>query len=266
MKLFRIGEISKLYGISVDTLRHYEKQGILKPEQVSHSGYRYYSNRQIWVLNIIRTLRELDVSLPEIREFLKDRTLAKSQSLIDFQLKTIMQKQEELAWLKKELEIRRQHLTETRSIVNTGIIERKTLSARRAWSLEREASVDWDIDRIHKEIEAKLESPDVSYFARGRAGAIVSERDFCKGHYFRYISSFIFDKNGDSEIAAGDYLCLHYNGQYSSGVAEKHYQQIKEYMSDHRLKLAGPVIEIYKLDIHETDHPDEFLTEIQVPI
>ena len=178
MKLFRIGEISKLYSISVDTLRHYEKLGILKPEQISGSGYRYYSNRQIWKLNIIRTLRELDISLPEIRDFMENRTLAKSQSLIDFQLQTIIKKQKELEQLKKELEIRQQHLTETCSITQTGVIERKRLPARRAWSLEQEASIEWDIDRIHKEIDARLETPEVSYFAWGRAGATVSEEDF----------------------------------------------------------------------------------------
>lgn len=266
MKLFRIGEISKLYGISVDTLRHYEKLGILKPEQISESGYRYYSNRQIWKLNIIRTLRQLDIGLPEIRDFMKNRTLAKSQSLIDFQLQTIIQKQEELEQLKKELEIRQQHLKKNCNISETGIIERKKLPARNAWSLEQEASIDWDIDRIHKEIEAKLETPEVSYFGWGRAGAVVSEEDFYRGNYLRYTSSFIFDKNGDSEIAGGDYLCLHFNGQYTSGVAESYYDGIRQYMADNALTLAGPVVEIYKLDIHETDQPDEFLTEIQVPV
>lgn len=266
MKLFRIGEISKLYNISVDTLRHYEKLEILKPEQISESGYRYYSNRQIWKLNIVRTLRELDISLPEIREFMKDRTLAKSQSLIDFQLETIIKKQEELKQLKKELEIRKQHLEDTCNITATGNIERKHLPVRRAWSLEQEASIDWDIDRIHKEIDAKLGSSEVSYFAWGRAGATVSEVDFHKGNYLRYSSSFILDKNGDSEIPGGDYLCLHFHGQYSSGIAESYYEQIKQYMISHALSLAGAVVEIYKLDIHETDQPDEFLTEIQVPV
>ena len=264
MKLFRIGEISKLYNISVDTLRHYERQGILKPEQTSENGYRYYSNRQIWKLNIIRTLRELDIGLPEIRDFMENRTLAKSQSLIDFQLQTIIKKQEELEQLKKELEVRQQHLKDTCNIVETGVIERKLLPARRVWSLEQEASIDWDIDRIHKEIEAKLETPQISYFAWGRAGAIVSEDDFYQGNYLRYSSSFILDKNGDCEIPGGDYLCLYFNGQYTSGLAESYYEKIQQYMANNALTLAGPVVEIYKLDIHETDQPDEFLTEIQV--
>ena len=47
---FKIGEISKLYGIGADSLRYYEKIGILRPER-SESGYRHYSLQDIWKLN-----------------------------------------------------------------------------------------------------------------------------------------------------------------------------------------------------------------------
>ncbi|MGI9274924.1 MAG: MerR family transcriptional regulator [Endozoicomonas sp.] len=265
MKLFRIGEISKLYGISVDTLRHYEKLGILKPEQISDSGYRYYSNRQIWKLNIIRTLRQLDVGLPEIREFMVNRTLAKSQQLIEFQLQTITEKQKELAALKQELEARRSYL-KAAQVNETGVIERRVLPVRKAWTLEQEVSLVWDVDRIHKEIETKLTGRQLSYFAWGRAGAVISETDFHDANYLRYSSSFILDQEGSAEIAGGDYLCLHFHGQYSSELMEEHYARIKEYMISHTLEVSGSVIEIYKLDIHETDQEQEFLTEIQVPV
>ena len=55
-KLFPIGEVSKLFHISVSSLRHYENIGLLTPEYVSpDSGYRYYSVGQFEVLNTIRT-------------------------------------------------------------------------------------------------------------------------------------------------------------------------------------------------------------------
>ena len=45
---FKIGEISKLYGIGVDSIRYYEEIGIIKPQR-SESGYRYYSIHDIWL-------------------------------------------------------------------------------------------------------------------------------------------------------------------------------------------------------------------------
>lgn len=54
-KLFRIGEMAKLFHMSMSTLRHYERLGLLKPEKVDEkTGYRYYSVRQFEALNTVR--------------------------------------------------------------------------------------------------------------------------------------------------------------------------------------------------------------------
>ena len=72
--LFPIGEVSKLFHISVSSLRHYENIGLLTPEYISpDSGYRYYGTEQFEVLNTIRYLRALDMPLTEIEDFLKNR-------------------------------------------------------------------------------------------------------------------------------------------------------------------------------------------------
>ena len=66
-KLFQIGDVARMFHISVGSLRHYEKAGLLKPEYTdSETGYRYYSIRQFEVLNTIRYLRVLDMPLNEI--------------------------------------------------------------------------------------------------------------------------------------------------------------------------------------------------------
>lgn len=46
-ELLRIGEVAKMYHMSVGTLRHYEQMGLLQPEYTDPAtGYRYYSVRQ----------------------------------------------------------------------------------------------------------------------------------------------------------------------------------------------------------------------------
>ena len=71
-ELFRIGEVSKLFHISVGILRHYDKMGLLKPEYTDQeTGYRYYGIRQFECLNTIRYLRLLDMPLEEIGDFLE---------------------------------------------------------------------------------------------------------------------------------------------------------------------------------------------------
>lgn len=47
-KLLQIGEVAKIFHVSMGTLRHYEQEGLLEPEYVDEkTGYRYYGVRQL---------------------------------------------------------------------------------------------------------------------------------------------------------------------------------------------------------------------------
>ncbi|MDO7977475.1 MerR family transcriptional regulator [Oceanotoga teriensis] len=80
-KFLRIGEISKFYGISTDTLRYYEKMGIVKPER-NINGYRMYSMNQIWKINVITDLRKLGFPLKMIKEYLNNRSIDNTKYFI----------------------------------------------------------------------------------------------------------------------------------------------------------------------------------------
>lgn len=72
--LLRIGEVARLFNLSVGTLRHYEQMGLLDPAHIDPaSGYRYYGSRQLSTLNTISHLRVLDLPLAQIREFVTTR-------------------------------------------------------------------------------------------------------------------------------------------------------------------------------------------------
>jgi DNA-binding transcriptional MerR regulator len=71
--MFSIGEFSKLGRVTVDTLRHYDALGLLKPAKVDpFTGYRYYSARQLLSLNRILALKEIGFSLEEIARILQE--------------------------------------------------------------------------------------------------------------------------------------------------------------------------------------------------
>jgi Cd(II)/Pb(II)-responsive transcriptional regulator len=66
----RIGEIARLTGCNVQTLRYYEKEGLLPAPDRTSSGYRKYSHIHAERLNFIRHCRSLDMSLTEIKQLL----------------------------------------------------------------------------------------------------------------------------------------------------------------------------------------------------
>lgn len=95
--LFPIGEVSKLFHISVSSLRHYEHIGLLTPEYISSdSGYRYYGTEQFEVLNTIRYLRALDMPLAEIEDFLKNKDISRIEEKLLQQKHAVLKKQQEL--------------------------------------------------------------------------------------------------------------------------------------------------------------------------
>ena len=97
-ELFRIGEVSRLFHISVGTLRHYEKIGLMSPEYTDpDTGYRYYSTRQFECLNMIRYLRALDTPLERIAVFLGNRNVDSIHGLLQRQKDEVARRRQELS-------------------------------------------------------------------------------------------------------------------------------------------------------------------------
>lgn len=69
-ELLSIGEMSKMKGVGVKSLRYYERIGILKPAYVNpKSGYRYYSMRQMAELDVIISCIDLGIPLRQLRTY-----------------------------------------------------------------------------------------------------------------------------------------------------------------------------------------------------
>ena len=70
--MYKIGELSRLCRIPIITLRYYDSEGLLIPDEIDKfTGYRYYSAAKIAECNRIISLKELGFSLEEIKNFLR---------------------------------------------------------------------------------------------------------------------------------------------------------------------------------------------------
>lgn len=73
MTVYAIGHVTRLLGLSADTLRYYEKIGLLPPVSRTPSGRRVYSERDLSRLRFIRRAQKMDFSLAEIGALLRMR-------------------------------------------------------------------------------------------------------------------------------------------------------------------------------------------------
>lgn len=67
---FRIGELARLAGVPVDTIRYYERTGLIKDPPRSAAGYRLYTPAALARLQMVRRAKDLGFSLSEIGELL----------------------------------------------------------------------------------------------------------------------------------------------------------------------------------------------------
>ena len=81
--MFSIGEFARVGTVSVRTLRHYDEIGLLRPARVDpQTGYRYYSASQLGQLNRIVILKELGLSLAQVKQLLAGITPEELQGML----------------------------------------------------------------------------------------------------------------------------------------------------------------------------------------
>ena len=71
MTAMKIGEVAKRSGIGIETIRYYEREGLLLEPERRPSGYRQYNESSVERLEYIRRAKELGFTLAEIRELLE---------------------------------------------------------------------------------------------------------------------------------------------------------------------------------------------------
>ena len=147
-----VKEVSRITGVSVRTLHHYDAIGLLRPTQVTESGYRLYDDTALQRLQTILFFRELEFPLQEIKDILDTPNFDPREALAD---------QIHL------LELRKQHLenliAHARKIHKTGVIDLnfKPFDKHEMDAYAAEAKAKWGKTEAYQEYEKKSSGKDV---------------------------------------------------------------------------------------------------------
>lgn len=104
----RIGELGKAAGVDIETIRFYEKSGLLPAPVRSENGYRAYSDRHLERLSFIRHCRALDIPLADVQRLLDfvahpEADCGDIDRLIDEQLAKVTARLASMRALEKQL-------------------------------------------------------------------------------------------------------------------------------------------------------------------
>ncbi len=266
---YTVSEISRLYGIGIDSLRYYEKIGALSPRR-GENNYRLYSLKDIYRLNVIRDLLMLGFSMKQIGEYLDCQNMESTLSMLEEEKKKVRQQRERLKRIEQAIEERVAHLEKYEKI-EVGSYQCLRCQARYCLQLNaeirRDEEMDYAVKRLQKRHEDKIRS-----LGEREIGASVSPQDVKNGIYNLFHSVFIIldeipedgERDGLLVLPEGEYLTVYYRGSYRQSP-----QRILELMEEAErrgLKIEGDILEWYPVDNRYTVEPQEFVTRLQARV
>jgi len=131
----KIGDLAKASSTPVETIRYYERQGLMPMPARSEGNFRVYEASHLERLQFIRHCRGLDMSLDEVRELLRFRDAPASDcgdvnALLDAHIGHVSTRIRELRALERQLKELRQRCTDARSADRCGILHGLSAAAQ----------------------------------------------------------------------------------------------------------------------------------------
>lgn len=124
----RIGELARKAGVDVQTVRFYEREGLIDPPARTASGYRTYTPKHLERLTFIRHCRSLDMALADVKRLLElshDKSVSCDEvnSLVHQHLARVRAKREALEQLEKQLNALDAQCASGHRVADCGILE-----------------------------------------------------------------------------------------------------------------------------------------------
>lgn len=265
-KLLTIGQFAALHGINKKTLMWYDEIGLFGPAYIHpQNGYRFYNYHQSPILETILLLRELDVSIPEIQDFMKNRSAANLKCLLDEKIAELDLQLMHLEAVRKTLSNHRQNMVTllTMDLSEISIVDKA-----------EHCLVTIDIDQsITFDKEVELITAETARFQLGRLhdasyGSMLPVASLLEGHFDNYTKLFIEiprldHKSGLHIQPKGKYLRAFHKGNWDR--LPLRYQEILHYAQNQGLTLSGYS---YEKGINEAviDRVEDYIMQIEIPI
>ncbi len=269
--MLRIGDFSKLSRISIRMLRHYDEIGLLVPENIdTFTNYRYYSENQLPVANRITSLKDMGFSLAAIIEIMRSYDDIKTfRKFLELKQLEVREQSDLITHRLRLLETAIERLRKGDTIMNYNVTlkelpERYVASVRKVIPSYDKEGVLWGI-LMQETAELQMQDSNPCYTL-----AIFHDKEFkesnvdvevqksVKGNY-KNTENVVFKTEIPVLIASATY-----KGSYE--MMSEVNEAVANWVKDNGYVFDGSAFNIYHVSPHETQNPDDYVTEVCYPV
>lgn len=259
----RIGETATLFNISPDTLRYYDKIGLLKPRINPESRYRFYREEDLSRLTAILFFRDMDIPIETIRHHLEKHDTENSLKLLEKTEIDIQKKIDDLVEIqnsiRKRIDLIKCYTSQGWEVHTKHFPDRHYKKTDFSIDLSRETYIEFLRKIQHSQELLESERPwylfsdlcvliDVDNLSLNKLSWLCPEKD-----------------PKAVKLAEGTYACLVYAGD-SEETDRQAYEKLLQHVGDRGWKTEGPIIRFWYIGDETTSKEEQFIAEIQIRI
>ncbi len=264
--MLQIGEFSRVCQVSVKTLHHYDKIGLLAPAEVDRfTGYRYYRTEQIDTMNYIKRMKRYGFSLEEIQHLITVSDHKELMALLRRQKEKLKREQQEMAIILNELQTHISVFERTGDIMTYQkgyTIEVKHSPAMNVLATRAVMGVD-EFGRYYGTLFERVPKEQVTY--TGLNGSRYYDEEFNKDSSDIEVFIEIKEKDkADTVLEPCECAMTVHHGGYST--LSEAYGAVVSWISENGYKITGAPFEFYIKTQFDSLSPEDWETEIYFPV
>ncbi|WP_294150687.1 MerR family transcriptional regulator [uncultured Clostridium sp.] len=268
---YTISEVATLFNISKQTVRYYDKIGLVKPAvHQEGSNYRLYSQNELNQFALIRELKASGLSLSEIKAYCDEKDITKLECLLKKNKKNLEEQIFILNRQKNNTDFYIKALSQAKRVYQKNKYEIKTVKKRCVYFL----NISFVTDDLREYIELLHRSYSAAYSGKlprehGHVVLFIEPEHLNKREFKTYTGiGLLFDKIYQDKkskiIEEGLYATTIHIGDYKK--IHQTYKKLCQYIYNEGYVITGSSTEISVTNITFTTNPNEFITEIQIPV
>lgn len=264
--LFTTGEFSELCSVKKQTLFHYDEIGILKPQYRNDKGYRFYTLKQLETYSVIDILKDLGLSLTEIKEFLDIRSLPKTINLLADKEQEIDLKIQQLKQQKLTIQNKKNYLSES---YRADFSSKNIVTLPTQYYLLSDTIGDVTLKSSSHKLMSFINFIKHNHLDSGYPIGVIIAKNNIQNDKFTEFTNFYIQVEQNIEQShftrdQGQYIIAYHEGP--DETLYKTHKKIKDYLINTGFKMIGDSFEEYVVDEISTNGPDKYVTKISIAV